>query len=187
MKKLRNRQKEEDAKDELRRLIVLGSLNNTNTSKLPRTSKINFEVKTIVDPLGYDNPYMFHPVSRGSKMKNITSNRYDFKKHAKEVLNSSSVDETIAMQQLQNDRIEKIEDIERSLRADDRDRYLEGTDILSNMVYGDSSEFVMSKPRLSASLDPRRRNNNPYLNMKFEQKNIQRGRHQNDPFIQSLV
>jgi hypothetical protein len=75
LQKLRNKQKEEDAKEELRRLIVLGSLGEGNTSKLPRTNKLNFEVKTVVDPTGYGNVYNYENPKREFKHKS----RYDFK------------------------------------------------------------------------------------------------------------
>jgi hypothetical protein len=74
--KLTNKLKEEDAKEELKRLIVLGSIyTNNHTSKLPRTDKINFDVKTIIDPQGYSGGYDFD-----SPRKEFTHhNRHDFK------------------------------------------------------------------------------------------------------------
>lgn len=63
--KVRNKQKEESAKEEFKRLMVLGSLaENPNTSKLPRTNKLNFAVKTLVDPSGYTNLYNYDDSDR---------------------------------------------------------------------------------------------------------------------------
>ena len=78
---MRNKQKEEDAKEELKRMIILGTLGNENTSKLPRTHKLNLNVKTIVDPTGYDAAY-FPQRAYGeeyTKNKNNKLSRYDFK------------------------------------------------------------------------------------------------------------
>ena len=74
MENLKNKAKEEEAKEELRRLIVLSNLDQ-KTHKLPRTTKINFEVKTLVDTTGY-NPLRVY----SEPVKNYkTMNRHDFK------------------------------------------------------------------------------------------------------------
>lgn len=74
LEKLRDKAKEEEAKEELRRLIVLGNLDQ-KTAKLPRTSKINFEVKTLVDTAGYNPLRIYNDPIRDTK----TMNRHDFK------------------------------------------------------------------------------------------------------------
>lgn len=72
--KLKDRAKEEEAKEELQRLIVLGSLDR-KTAKLPRTSKINFDVKTLVDTNGYNPLRVYTEPIRDTK----TISRHDFK------------------------------------------------------------------------------------------------------------
>ena len=71
---LRNKAKEEEAKEELKRLIVLSNLDQ-KTVKLPRTSKINFEVKTLVDTTGYNPLRVYNEPIDSYK----TMNRHDFK------------------------------------------------------------------------------------------------------------
>mmetsp|Transcript_17964 Transcript_17964/g.15880 ORF Transcript_17964/g.15880 Transcript_17964/m.15880 type:complete len:80 (+) Transcript_17964:149-388(+) len=79
MIKLKNLRKEEEAKEELRKLMVLGSLHPQNTSKLPRTHKLNFDVKTVVDPKGYEMfPYKAYGEEYIKNKENKLS-RYDFK------------------------------------------------------------------------------------------------------------
>lgn len=198
LQKLRNRQKEEDAKEELRKLIVLGSLNE-NTSKLPRTNKINFEVKTLIDPSGYSEILTQQDPRREYRHKN----RYDFKKHAKALLNTSGVDETIILQNLQDDRLDKISDIERSLRVDDRERYINEANTLSRLGYfedpygfknmskgkmlGASSQFVSNGKKANHSVDGRRQSEGTMFNLSFQPKDIPKGRHLDDPFINNLA
>ena len=96
VQQLRNVQKEEEAKEELKRLIVLGALGQANTSKLPRTDKI-FGTNANIDPSGYSEFYNFNEDTRQAPHK-----RHDFKKHARMILDTSYVEEDYL--RLQNDR-----------------------------------------------------------------------------------
>uniref|UniRef100_A0A7S3KDQ4 Uncharacterized protein n=1 Tax=Euplotes crassus TaxID=5936 RepID=A0A7S3KDQ4_EUPCR len=189
----------------LNKLIVLGSLANGNTSKLPKTHKLNFDVKTIVDPAGYNDPY-FPKRNYGEeyiKNKENKLSRYDFKKHARQLLNTSDVDQVITLQQLQKDRLDKIDDIERSLKVDDNLGYTNGASELSSLntrftnpyasdvptsskFIGSTSEFVTNAQRQSHSVDGRRDYEIPVKSQKFSTKFVASGRHMDDPFIYGL-
>lgn len=125
-------------------------------------------------------------------------------KHAKELLNTSLVDEAVVLQQLQNDRLDKIEDIERSLKVDDRERYIRDAGKLSTMsyvedpygyngrsmknkYYGESTEFVNNNAKFNNSFDSRKQSDNPYLRLDFTPKKIPKGRHLDDPFLNTLL
>jgi hypothetical protein len=125
-------------------------------------------------------------------------------KHAKELLNTSLIDESVVLQQLQNDRLDKIEDIERSLKVDDRERYIRDADRLSSMsyvedpygysikstknkYYGETTEFVKNSAKMNNSFDSRKRSENPYLRLDFAPKTIPKGRHLDDPFLNTLL
>ena len=124
-------------------------------------------------------------------------------KHARQLLNTSDIDQVVILQQLQKDRLNKIEDIERSLRVDDVQGYSEGAQLLSSMnskfenpygnnprskrerFIGSKSEFISDNKRFNNSLDSRRSNHSK-LNLRFEPKNIGGSRHLDDPFIYGL-
>lgn len=124
-------------------------------------------------------------------------------KHAKALLDTSAVDETILLQKLQNDRLDKIEDIERSLRVDDNQRYIQETNNLSRLGYledpygfksmskskflGERSDFVDNSKRMNNSVDSRRQSDSTLVNLRFAPKKVTAGRHKNDPFIANLV
>ena len=203
---MNNIRKEEEAKEELRRLVILGSLGATNnTSKLPRTNKLNFDVKTVVDSVGYE---LYPKGTYGEeyvKNKENKLSRYDFKKHARQLLNTSDVDQMVTLQKLQNDRLDKIEDIERSLKVDDQSGYIDGASYLTNLntrinndpfaanprsqkakFYGAKSELISDMKRFNNSVDSRRKSDHSLMNLRFEPKNISGGRHMDDPFIYGL-
>lgn len=200
-----NKQKEEDAKEELKRLIILGNLANDTTAKLPKIKKYHFDVKTVVETDGYSNPY-FPRKSHGAeydKAKDNKLSRYDFKKHARQLLNTSDVDQMLTLQQLQKDRLSKIEDIERSIKVDDYQGYTDGASKLSNLnsrfpegykysggekgkFIGTSSELINTAKRNNHSVDGRRDSDSTLLDLKFEPKGIKGARHLDDPFIYGL-
>jgi ribosomal protein S13 len=127
-------------------------------------------------------------------------------KNASQVLNTSNVDEDIEMQKLQNDRLDKIQDIERSLKVDDRERYQQDATSLSalnntidnpygyttprksnkNKFYGAKTEYITDMKKFSNTVDRRRTNDSSLLNMKFNPKPLKAGRHLDDPFIYNL-
>lgn len=196
VEKLRNKRKEEDAKDELKRLIILGSLNPERTSKLPRTNKINFEVKTIIDTQGYNNIYDYHRPLLPSRSK-----RHDFKKNAESLLDISVIADK-HLYQLQDERLDKIQEIEASMRVNDYDKYINSASKLNSLKYDDNnpysdfgqtkskfigatSEFVKNgSDRFAHSFDSRRKSG--LVNLDLNPRVVRGSRHQNDPFIAGL-
>ena len=135
---------------------------------------------------------------QAGELKDMISN-----KNAQAVLNTSTdIDETI-LWQLQDERLDKIQDIERSMRVDDPETYLNSASKLSSLKYHDNpyqdmstmrsknkmlghrSDFVKNNDRFSHSFDNKRNSSISSLNL--NPRVISKGRHQDDPFISNLA
>lgn len=135
----------------------------------------------------------------------ITKTGTILNKHARQILNTSNIDEAVVMQKLQNDRLDKIEDIERSLKVDDRERYMQDATYLSSLnsrldnpyayeprqsikdkFYGVKTEYITDMKKFNNSVDARKSSDSSLINLRFDPKPVKESRHLADPFIYNL-